>query len=112
VLELTGPIVFTKVVVNSLNLGNIREIDSYAEGLRYKTLSQGEELVYRNSSAPHYSEIFEPIVLHKFKIINRFYTLVNVFLLQWYQQLNLRYFLIYRKLHKQLLDYRINKSQS
>lgn len=110
VLELTGPIIFTKVVVNFLNLGNIREIDSYAEGLRYKTLSQGEELVYRNSSAPHYSEIFEPIVLHKFKIIDRFYTFLNVVLLQWCQQLNLRYFFIYRKLYKKLLEARVNES--
>jgi len=110
VLELTGPIVFTKVVVNFLNLGNIREIDSYAEGLRYKALSQGEELVYRNSSAPHYSEIFEPIVLHKFKVIDRFYTFLNAVLLQWYQKLDLRYFFIYQKLHKKLCEARVNKS--
>ncbi len=100
VLELTGPIAFTKVIVNFLGSDNLREIDSHSEGLRYKTFSQGWEVAYRNGSVPHYSQIFEPIVLNRFKIIDCIYSYLNKFLLQWYQKLNLKYFLICQKLRE------------
>lgn len=102
VLELTGPIAFTKVVNEFLNHKSLRVIDSYKEGFRYKTLINNRELGYTNTLVVHYSRLFEPIVMHKFKIVDRLLTYLNFFFVQWFQFLDFRFFLLRRKLFRKL----------
>ena len=97
VLQLTGPIAFSKVLAEFANLENSREIDSYSEGFRYKNLIENSEIVYTRKSGRHYTKLFEPIVLPNGNFTILLQTFLNFSLFQWFNKFDFLFFLVKRR---------------
>lgn len=98
VLELTGPIAFSKVLAQFVGQINLREIDSYSEGFRYKSSVGTSEISYATKSGKHYSKIYEPIVLQNNYFKMQVQTYLNFLAFQWVKRLDIFFYRIIRKL--------------
>ena len=100
VYRLTGPIVFSKVVASSKNLKEWREIDSFAEGFRYKLKADSGEIDYVNDSSKHYSKLFQPIVSNGSFSRMKIQTIFNLLIFQWFEKIHLFSYIIGKKIFR------------
>jgi len=98
VLELTGPIAFSKVVGQFVDQGSMREINSFSEGFRYKSLIGSSEISYSTTLRRHYSKIYEPIVLENCVLKMRLQTYLNILLFRWLEGINIVSYRIIQKI--------------
>lgn len=70
VLNVTGPVVYTKSILKLIDCHDYRLFDSENSGLKYSIFSNEDRLEHQNYFKKHYSRLIKPIVLDKKDVKN------------------------------------------
>jgi mannosyltransferase OCH1-like enzyme len=95
VLELTGPIIFTKVLSEFVEGQDYRLIESDIEGLEYSIYSQFENIDHHLLFTRHYSKMYRPITIMT-PLASLLATFINIAIKQFYKRLRLKIFMMKR----------------